>query len=95
VLGYYIYYRVIAEAAPALESRVRAMQAALQIETGVGGRLGKKRGEPLLWMEVYEGVSVAVEFEQTLAGLVAAHRLTEGLQSGSPRRMECFIYSGT
>jgi uncharacterized protein DUF4936 len=93
VLGYYIYYRVTTEAASALESRVRAMQLALQIETGVGGRLAKKRDEPLLWMEVYEGVNVAVMFEQALAGLVATHRLTEGLQSGSPRRMECFLYA--
>lgn len=89
--GYYIYYRVAPEHATALEPRVRAMQSALAAETGVAGRVMKKRGEHLLWMEVYEGVTDAGGFEQALARGVMEHRLADGLQPGSPRRTECFL----
>lgn len=89
--GYYVYYRVAAERAAGLEPRVRAMQAALATETGIAGRLMVKRGEPLLWMEVYEGVADAGGFEQALARLVEAHRLADALQPGSQRRTECFL----
>ncbi|HSD61362.1 MAG TPA: DUF4936 family protein [Burkholderiales bacterium] len=92
--GYYIYYRVAPEHAAGLEPRVRAMQAALAAETGIAGRLMEKRDEPLLWMEVYERVTDAGSFEQSLARWVKEHRLAEGLQPGSQRRTECFLDGG-
>lgn len=88
--AYYIYYRVAAAHAAALEPRVRAMQAVLAAETGVAGRLMKKRGEPLLWMEVYEDVADAAGFEAALERLAAAHRVSEALQPGAGRHTECF-----
>lgn len=93
-LGYYVYYRVAPEAAGELERRVRRMQAALAGETGIGGRLMKKRGEPLLWMEIYEGVSAAAPFEGALERLTASHGLAEGLRAGSQRMTECFVDAG-
>ena len=89
-LGYYIYYRVAPEHAAGLEARVRTLQSALAAETTIAGRLMKKRGEPLLWMEVYEGVGDAAGFEQALERLAQEHRVAEALQPGSQRRTECF-----
>jgi len=89
--GYYIYYRVAPEHAASLEARVRAMQAALAAKTGIAGRLLEKRGEPLLWMEVYEDLADGERFEQALSRLVTEHGLTDGLLPGSQRKTECFI----
>ncbi|HEX9180906.1 MAG TPA: DUF4936 family protein [Burkholderiales bacterium] len=89
--AYYIYYRVEAARAEELEARVRALQAALCDETGVRGRLMRKRGEPLLWMEVYEGVPDAEGFERTLDRLAREHGVADALQPGSQRRTECFL----
>lgn len=90
MLGYYIYYRVESARAAELESRVRAMQAALAADTGIRGRLMRKRGEPLLWMEVYEGVGSAEAFERALERLAREHGVADALQPGSLRRTECF-----
>ena len=89
--GYYIYYRVRGEGAAMLESRVRALQTDLVRRTGVIGRLLKKRGEPLLWMEVYENVKDAWHFEGILAELVKSHDLESGLQPDTGRHVECFL----
>ena len=89
-LGYYIYYRVAPEHTTWLEPRVRALQAALAAETGIIGRLMKKRDEPLLWMEVYEGVRHSEAFERALERLAREHGIAEGLQAGGQRRTECF-----
>lgn len=87
----YIYYRVDAACAAELEPRVRAMQADVQRLTGIAGRLMKKRGEPLLWMEVYEGIDDAPHFESTLARLVESYGLSTGLQPGTARKTETFL----
>jgi hypothetical protein len=89
--AYYIYYRVQPARAEELAARMRALQAALRAETGVQGRLMSKRGEPLLWMEVYEGVADAEGFERTLERLVREHGVAAALQPGSPRHLECFV----
>lgn len=89
--GYYIYYRVEPARAEELEARVRALQTALCAETGVHGRLLRKRGEPLLWMEVYEGVANAEAFERALDRLAREHGVADALQPGSQRRTECFF----
>lgn len=91
MLGYYVYYRVEPARAAELESRLRALQAALAAETGIPGRLMRKRGEPLLWMEVYEGVGDAEIFERALERLVREHGVADALQPGSQRRTECFV----
>lgn len=89
-LSYYIYFRVAQQQAEILATRISAMQTELRQTTGVNGRLMKKHGEPLLWMEVYEQVSDGEKFERALTAAVEKFKLTECLQAGSIRKTECF-----
>lgn len=91
MLAYYIYYRVDPARATVAEARVRELQTALDCRTGVAGRLLKKRGEPHLWMEVYEEVEDPVRFEAALAQLEEEKGLRTLLAPGTERRVECFI----
>ena len=88
-LAYYVYYRVRADATGARE-RVRAMQAELAATLEVSVRLLVKRGEPELWMEVYEDVADSGDFEQALAAAVERHQLREVLRPDNVRHVECF-----
>jgi len=90
MLSYYIYFRVAEQQAEILETRISAMQTELRQTIGISGRLMKKHGEPLLWMEVYENVSDVVKFEQALAAAVEKFEIVECLQAGSARKIECF-----
>ncbi len=58
--------------------------------TGTAGRLMKKRGEPDLWMEVYENVADDAKFEWELGVAVNQFQVLEFLQPGSGRQIECF-----
>jgi hypothetical protein len=86
--SYYVYYRV---ARPA-EARdgVARLQRALQERLGIHGRLLAKRGEPSLWMEVYEGIADVAAFERLLVALVEETGLDRALEAGSERKSECF-----
>lgn len=86
--SYYIYYRV--GDAPAAARLVRQLQSAMRTQTGVSGRLLKKRGEAGLWMEIYEDVADAAGFERTLADLVDRLDFARVLAGGSARKVECF-----
>lgn len=87
--AFYVYYRVAAETAEALERRVSAAQTALALATGIRGRLLHRSGEPLLWMEIYEGVGDRATFVQALDQVLTAHRVTELLPTAS-RKSEVF-----
>ena len=89
-ISYYIYYRVEAAKGSTCASRVRELFAAVRKTTGVSGRLLKKRGEPLLWMEIYDNVDDEARFEWELAEAVARLQLQECLQAASTRHTECF-----
>jgi len=89
-LNFYIYYRVELANAVALEARIRDIQAALHLQTGVASRLLKKRDEPLLWTEVYENVAVAEGFEDALLRVVEEYRIRQFLDLGSQRHTGCF-----
>ncbi len=88
--SYYIYYRVDPAQAAAAESRIRQLLAAVEEATGIAGRLMTKRGEPNLWMEVYEGVADEAKFEWELATAVNQCEATAFLQAGGGRHVECF-----
>lgn len=88
--SYYIYYRVTKESAPSCELRVLELFSAVKQATNVAGRLLKKRKEPLLWMEVYENVRDDAKFELELEQAVNQLNLSECLQEGTSRRIECF-----
>ena len=49
-----------------------------------------KRGEPMLWMEIYENIPDAGPFEHALQAAVHALRIDELLATGSERHLECF-----
>ena len=86
--SYYIYYRV---AQPAQAHKlVRQIQSALKNETGIDGRLLRKRNDPATWMEIYERVGDADQFEQCLAAALQTMNFAAVLVSGSVRHMECF-----
>ena len=88
--SYYIYYRVDPAQMEAAESRIKHLLVAVEKATGSAGRRVTKRGEPNLWMEVYEGVADEAEFERELAAAVNRLKATEFLVSGSGRHIECF-----
>lgn len=69
---------------------VRLVQSALKNETGIDGRLLRKRDDPSTWMEIYEGVGDAGKFEQCLAAVLQATDFAAALATGSVRHMECF-----
>ena len=89
-LSYYVYYRIdpiqVKTAMAIVETQMRAIVDA----TGVPGRLLRKRGEPNLWMEVYENVADAALFEHELALAAEAIEKTASLQTGTGRHVECF-----
>jgi hypothetical protein len=87
-LSYYIYYRV-AQPAQA-QALVQRIQAALKAETGIAGRLLRKRDDPSTWMETYQGVIDAGRFEQCLAATLQATDFAAVLETGGARHMECF-----
>jgi uncharacterized protein with NRDE domain len=69
---------------------VHRLQAKLAAAIGVRGRVMIKRGEPNLWMEVYEAVSDAARFEHALHDAVRELEIVELLAPGSLRHVECF-----
>jgi hypothetical protein len=88
--SYFIYYRVAPGHEPLAREQVYRLQAKLAATIGVHGRLMTKRGEPSLWMEVYEEVSDAARFEHALDNAVQELAIVELVAPGSLRHVECF-----
>lgn len=88
--SYYIYYRLDPAQTAAAGLRIKRLLNAVKKTTGIAGRIMKKRGEPKLWMEVYENVEDEAKFEWELAAAVNKLKVTEFLQPGSARQTECF-----
>ena len=89
-VAYYIYYRVDPVAADAARMQVDTLFDRLEQLCGVRGRLLSKRGEPHLWMEVYEGVTNARAFESAVQAEAAALGLEAVLLAGNRRTVEAF-----
>lgn len=88
--SFYIYYRVVPEKAGACEPLIRSLIAAVREATGIQGRLLTKRGEPNLWMEVYEGITDEAQFEWELAEIAGRLKVQDFLVPGTTRHHECF-----
>jgi hypothetical protein len=88
VFNYYVWYRVVQDDRDT-ETALRSMMARLGCRTGVAGRLLKKRGEPLLWMEIYEGVDGPAVFERALRQ--AEDEYDVAMFIDAARRTECFL----
>jgi hypothetical protein len=82
-LNYYVYYKVDAARVADLRSKVMALFARLEEQTGVRGRWMHRRDDPTTYMEVYEGVKDAAAFEVLLE--------REGAKLGMPRKLERFV----
>ena len=88
--SYYIYYRIDPARLSAGPARIRELLDAVRQATGVSGRLQTKRGEPNLWMEIYENVADEAKFEWELAEAVSRFNIQELLLPGTPRHIEVF-----
>ena len=89
-LSLFVYYRVSAPDST-VQARVDAMQSDLFAATGVRGRLLRRRDDPTTWMEIYEPVTDAVAFEQSLDAALARHGFSALLASGDVRHTEHFV----
>ena len=87
---FFIYYHVAPGREAIAREQVYRLQAKLAATIGVHGRLMTKRGEPRLWMEVYEAVSDAARFEHALDNAVQELAMAEQLAPGTRRHVECF-----
>jgi len=90
VISYFIYYRVAPGREPPAREQVARLQAKLAAVIGARGRLMTKRGEPDVWMEVYEAVTDPARFERVLHDAVQELGIVEMLAPGSVRHVECF-----
>jgi len=64
--------------------------AAIAADTGVTGKLLVQRDDAQLWMEIYEPVDDADEFERLLTRHADGADFGRLLQPGQTRRIECF-----
>ncbi|MEP6996430.1 MAG: DUF4936 family protein [Betaproteobacteria bacterium] len=87
----YVYYRIDVTHAAAARRTIAAVLATLEERVGISGRLLQSKDDPLLWMEVYEGVRDPARFEVMLADLLDTHRFVRFLVPGSTRRIERFV----
>jgi hypothetical protein len=90
VLNYYVYYRVNPRYDAEAAAAAKQMLFEIEAETGIQGRVLQKRGEPQLWMEIYENVAAGDAFESLLAKAELRMGFQRFLQEGSTRKMECF-----
>lgn len=90
-VSYYVYYRVAADHADAARHAVTTMLRRLEQRTAISGRLLQRQDEPLLWMEIYEGVRDSETFDAALAELLDASKLAALLAPGASRKTERFV----
>jgi hypothetical protein len=86
---YYVYYRVDAAQEARLRAVVERMQAALRSETGIAGRLLRRRDDAQTWMEIYENVDDSTRFEVALNAAISHAGLDALLPAG--RVVERFV----
>jgi hypothetical protein len=89
--SFFVYYKVDPARLGELRLAVQTLFQALQRECGVRARWLRRRDDPATYMEVYEGVADAVEFERLLALASERHGVSGCLAAGSVRRAEIFV----
>lgn len=88
--NFYVYYRVDPARLAELRRAVGKLFAAVERETGVGGRWMHRRDEATTYMEVYEGVKDDLAFDALLARECERLGLARLLAQGAARRQEIF-----
>ena len=86
---FYIWYRAAGDPL-ALRAIVDDVMADVAARTGIVGKLLVRRDESGTWLEVYERVTDAEQFECELAAAVAQHDLTRAIGDGA-RHTEVFV----
>lgn len=90
-IHYYVYYRVAVAHAPAAYRAISAVLTRLEQRCGVAGHLLRRQDDPLLWMEVYDGVRDAAAFETALEELLVDCDFVAFLAPDSTRKVERFV----
>lgn len=88
-LDYFVYYRVLPGQESEAKQALQQLLAEVAGRTGVRGTAHCKQGEPLLWMEIYRGVS-GDGFAATLDAAVARCGILDCLEKNKSRKTECF-----
>ena len=88
---YFVYYRVAPGRAADANSIVRAVFADIEGRCAIAGRLMHRAHEPLLWMEIYEGVRDCPAFEVVLERSLESHGFADVLMPGTSRAVERFV----
>jgi len=86
----FVYYRVSKTHTGDASIAAQRITELMRERTGVSARLMKKVGEPLLWMEVYEGVRETGGFLSALQTCTEKAGLEHYLQADSTRHVEMF-----
>jgi len=87
----YVYYRVALDREADARRAVHALLAEVEATTGIRGVACRKTVEPLLWMEVYPGVTDGEAFVSLLTELSARHGLDACLEDNQRRHVEEFV----
>jgi len=87
----FVYYRVAAQQDFAVRERVSAIQSDVLAETGVSGRLLRRRDDPTTWMEIYEPIADIDQLEQALHTALERHGFDALLAPGDVRHAERFV----
>ena len=87
----YVYYRVALERDEDARRTIHAMLDEVEVETGIRGVAYRKTTEPLLWMEVYPGVTDSEAFLSLLAQVSSRHGLDACLEASQRRHVEEFV----
>ena len=85
---YFVWYRIPGDPAPA-RGAVNALMQDIARQTGVTGRLLMRPETPPTWMEVYESVADAANFELAYADAVARNGVAAHAPDG--RHLERFL----
>lgn len=89
-LCYYVYYKVPRENAGRARAAVEQLQRDVAANTGVQGRLLRRRDDETTWMEIYENVPDAAKLEAALGDQARRHGIAALLAPGSGRKTEVF-----
>ena len=86
----FVYYRVSAGSTTQASVAVRNAIAQIQVLTSVRARLMTKTSDPLVWMEVYEGIKNQPAFLSAMRECVEAANLERWLDGDRQRHVEIF-----
>ena len=88
--SFYVYYKVGRQNEASVRAAAEALLQAVNLATGIQGRLLCRRDQPETWMEVYESVPDAAMFQTVLDAQVQTLQFAALLGPESRRITELF-----